>query len=130
MSRVLLHRKQFVENMMVSCPTPLYQTHLAHILVPVLEHVQYRLRYTWAPILEANSSVSTRALSTQDCEVVAALASRGGDEWYCSYYARGGVFTGELDETTSEAVVEKVRVEFTRVFCDVIQTSLALRGEW
>ena len=115
---------------MVSCPAPLYQTHLAPVLVPVLEHVQYRIRYTWAPILETNSSVSSRALSTQDCEAVAVLASRGGEEWYCSYYARAGVFTGELDETSSEAVVEKARVELTRVFCDVIQTSLALKGEW
>lgn len=129
-SVVLFYRKQFIENMMMSCPATLYQSHLAPFLIPVLDHIQYRLRNTWAPIIEPNSSIPTNALSTPACEAAAIVASRGGDEWYSSYYARGGVFVGELDGVTSEAVVEKVRVEVTRIFCDVIQTSLALRGEW
>lgn len=124
------YMKQFIENLLVSCPSTMYHSHLSPILQPVLEHVQYRLAYTWAPIIDPNNSISTAALSTPGCGDAAVLASRGGEEWLASYYARGGVFVGELDGVTSEAVVEKARVEVTRTFCDVVQSGLALKGEW
>ncbi|EED91241.1 hypothetical protein THAPSDRAFT_262934, partial [Thalassiosira pseudonana CCMP1335] len=43
--------KQFIELMMLSCPVTLYQSHLTAILGPLFEHMQYRLQYSWDPIL-------------------------------------------------------------------------------
>ncbi len=43
--------KQFMEYVLLSCPSTLYQTHLAPIAAPFFEHMEYRLKCTWAPIL-------------------------------------------------------------------------------
>ena len=67
---------------------------------------------------------------TADCESAAIIASQSGEAWYTSYYARSGLFVGGLDSETAEAAVEKHRVEITRTWSDVIQTALALKGEW
>jgi hypothetical protein len=47
-----------------------------------------------------------------------------------SYYARSGLFVGDLDAVTAESAVEKYRVEVTRIYSDVAQSALALKGEW
>lgn len=132
--------KQSVEPLMLSCPATLYKSHLAPFLRPILEHVQYRLQYTWSPILQnntttsvgggSNSSSTPAPLSTSGCDAAAILASRGGEEWFRSYYARGGLFVGSLDSVTAEAVLDKARVELGRFTCDVVQAGLGLRGEW
>jgi hypothetical protein len=105
-------------------------THLAPIIGPVFEHMQYRLDKTWQNVLRSPTGTPCRPLFTNDCESAAALASRGGDEWFVSYYARSGIFVGDLDGDTAEAAVEKGRIEMTRVFSDVLQSALALKGDW
>jgi len=37
---------------------------------------------------------------------------------------------GDLDTVSAEAAVEKVRVELTRCYSDMLQSALALKGEW
>ena len=128
--------KQFIEVLLLSCPPPLYSTHLAPIISPVFEHIQYRLEKSWEPILRPTNTGSTtmppscKPLFTADCEAAAIMASQSGETWISSFYARSGLFVGGLDSETAEAAVEKYRVEVTRTFSDVIQTALALKGEW
>eukprot|EP00970_Alexandrium_tamarense_P003318 scaffold529_cov196-Alexandrium_tamarense.AAC.14 len=123
--------KQFIELMMLSCPVTLYQSHLTAILGPLFEHMQYRLQYSWDPILGSGSSEATKALTSDGCADMAnRLASVGLEAWLVAYYARGGLFVGDLDTVTGEAAVEKVRVELTRNFADMIQSVLALKGGW
>eukprot|EP00536_Pseudo-nitzschia_multiseries_P001400 jgi/Psemu1/250511/estExt_Genewise1Plus.C_180109 len=122
--------KQFIEILLLSCPPPLYSTHLSPIIAPVLEHVQYRLEKTWEPILQPTVPLSCKPLFTSDCEAAAVMASQGGEAWYTSYYARSGLFVGGLDAETAEGSVEKHRVEITRFYSDVIQSALALKGDW
>ena len=106
-------------------------THLAPILGPVFEHVQYRLEKTWAPYLgPVVAPELCKPMFSSDCEAAAALASRGGEDWFASYYARAGLFVGDLDVVTAEAAVEKSRVEISRTFSDLLQTALALKGDW
>ena len=111
-------------------------THLSPILEPIFEHLSLRLRKTWQPILEEKSikrslcSEISAALTTRRCEEAATLAFTGGDAWFEVYYARGGLFVGDLEGTTAEAAVEKVRVDLSRTFGDVLQAALALKGEW
>lgn len=117
---------------MLTCPKTLYQTHLAPIVGPVFEHMRYRLEKTWLPILVSTAIPSPlcRPLFTNDCEAAASLAHRGGEDWFAAYYARSGLFVGDLDSVTAEAAVEKGRVEITRTFSDVLQSVLALKGDW
>ena len=115
---------------MLTCPSTLYSSHLAPILGPVLEHIQYRLEKSWDPIVNPASQISTKPLFTSDCNSAASLAASGGDTWYSSYYARGGLFVGDLDTVTAEAAVDKARVEFTRCYIDMLQTAFALKGDW
>eukprot|EP00980_Cylindrotheca_fusiformis_P027874 scaffold22560_cov135-Cylindrotheca_fusiformis.AAC.85 len=117
---------------MLTCPRTLYMTHLAPILAPVFEHMKFRLEKTWLPILQvtATSAQLCRPLVTNDCEAAASLASQGGEDWFASYYARSGLFVGDVDGVTAEAAVEKGRVELTRTFSDVVQSALALKGDW
>jgi hypothetical protein len=61
---------------------------------------------------------------------MSSLAGGGGEDWFTSYYARSGVFVGDLDAVTAEAAVEKFRVEVTRTFSDILQSALALKGDW
>jgi Exportin-5 family len=124
-------RKQFIETVMLSCPPPLYPTHLAPIIGPVFEHIRFRLEKTWEPIVQASTTgISCKPLFSRDCESAALLASGGGEAWYEAYYARSCVFVGDLDSETAESAVEKYRVEVTRVFSDMVQSSLALKGDW
>lgn len=123
--------KQFIELMMLSCPVTLYQSHLTAILGPLFEHMQYRLQYSWDPILGSGSSEATKALTSDgSADMANRLASVGLEAWLVAYYARGGLFVGDLDTVTGEAAVEKVRVELTRNFADMIQSVLALKGGW
>eukprot|EP00934_Nitzschia_sp_Nitz4_P007801 Nitzschia sp. Nitz4//scaffold105_size73764//38086//42509//NITZ4_005677-RA/size73764-augustus-gene-0.51-mRNA-1//1//CDS//3329532450//7791//frame0 len=121
--------KQFIEILLLACPITLYSTHLAPIVGPILEHLQHRLELSWDPILKGQGA-SPRPLFCSDCDAAAQVASQGGDIWYASYYARSGLFVGDLDGVTAEAAVEKQRVEITRTFGDVLQAALALKGEW
>lgn len=75
-------------------------------------------------------SAAIKALTSADCLDAAALAARGGEEWFTAYYARGGLFVGDLEAVTAESAVEKVRVELSRTLSDVLQAGLALKGEW
>lgn len=118
---------------MLACPVTLYQTHLSPILEPVFEHVVYRLQMSWKPVLDSsnpNNSSSLKALTTTGCDAVAAVAASGGEQWYTSYYARGGLFVGDMQGIGVEAAVDKVRVELSRTFSDVLQSALALKGDW
>jgi hypothetical protein len=116
---------------MLSCPHTLYMTHLAPILGPVFEHLQYRLDKTWLPIISSAVTPDLcKPLYNADCVNAAALASRGGDDWFVSYYSRTGLFVGDVDVVTGEAAVEKSRVELSRTFSDMLQTALALKGDW
>ena len=130
------HRKQFIEILLLSCPPPLYPTHLSPIVGPIFEHMKYRLDLSWRPILQppVNGPTTglqpTKPLSTRDCDSAAIVASQNGEAWYTSYYARSCLFVGDLDSETTEAAAEKYRVEITRTFSDVVQAALALKGEW
>jgi hypothetical protein len=116
---------------MLGCPFTLYMTHLAPILGPVLDHMHIRLEKTWLPITgPAVATEMCRPLFTTDCDAAAALASRGGEDWFSSYYARSGLFVGDLDPVTAEEAVDKGRVEISRTFSDLLQTALALKGDW
>jgi hypothetical protein len=64
------------------------------------------------------------------CCEAAELAKRGGQNWIRSYYARGGVYVGDADSIIGDAVVEKIRVELSRSFSNIIQSALALKGDW
>jgi hypothetical protein len=109
----------------------MYMTHLAPIIGPVLDHMQIRLEKTWLPITgPAVATEMCRPLFTSDCDAAAALASRGGEDWFTSYYARSGLFVGDLDAVTAEEAVDKGRVEISRTFSDLLQTALALKGDW
>ena len=87
--------KQFVEILLLSCPSTLYPSHLSHILGPLFEHMQRRLQFTWAPLLSSRSTLSdfAKPLTTASCDSVVNLAENGGDEWFTSYYERGGKYT-------------------------------------
>jgi len=121
--------KQFLDLTLLSCPSTLYESHLVPILAPFFQHLNYRLRCTWKPIQET-TTISTKPLATPDCVSLSDIASHGGDEWFISYYARGGLFVGDVDAVIGEAVVEKVRVDLSRCFSDMLQTALALKGDW
>ncbi len=124
--------KQVVEYLLIGCPSMLYQTHLAPIAAPFFEHMEYRLKCTWAPILNVSGTpaASTKALTSEDCSKAAESASIGGDQWIVPYYGRGGLFVGDLDALTGEAMVEKQRVELSRCYADMLQSALALKGDW
>ena len=123
--------KQFVEYLHLCCPSTLYQSHIAPIATQFFEHMEYRLKCSWAPILGGGpSSEATKPLITSQCNAAADLALRGGDEWYISYYSRAGAFVGDLEAVGGEAVVEKSRVELSRSYSDMLQSSLALKGDW
>lgn len=129
---ITMYMKQFVEVMLLSCPCRLYQTHLAPILTPLFEHLQFRLQTSWRPYLlsDPHSLNLVKSLGTMGCCEAAELAKRGGQNWIRSYYARGGVYVGDADSIIGDAVVEKNRVELSRSFSNIIQSALALKGEW
>mmetsp|Transcript_17763 Transcript_17763/g.35734 ORF Transcript_17763/g.35734 Transcript_17763/m.35734 type:complete len:133 (-) Transcript_17763:2766-3164(-) len=122
--------KQFIEILLLACPVTLYQSHLSPILEPVFEHVVLRLQMSWKPVLDSSDSSSLKALTTPECDAAALVAASGGEQWYSSYYARGGQFVGDMQGVGIEAAVEKVRVELSRTFSDVLQSALALKGDW
>ena len=116
--------KQFIETLMLSCPSSLYQSHTTAILGPVFEHLQIRLQCSWSPILCSGGlpTEATKPLFSVNCADAAnQLASIGWESWLIGYYARGGLFVGDLDSVTAEAMAEKARVELTRTFADMIQ---------
>ncbi|KAL3910653.1 MAG: hypothetical protein SGILL_007609, partial [Bacillariaceae sp.] len=83
----------------------------------------------WENVLQS-SGEPNKPMFTKDCEAAAALARDNSEAWYQSYYARSCIFVGDLDNETAESAVEKYRIEMTRVFGDVIQSALALKGDW
>jgi hypothetical protein len=124
--------KHVVEFLLITCPCTLYPTHLAPILDPIIDHIRYRLEKTWLPVLTTSSSNTDemKALSSADCHIVTQILARGEDTWFTWYYAHAGLFVGDLDTVTSEAAVEKYRVDISRTFSDMLQTVLALKGDW
>jgi exportin-5 len=127
--------KHVVEILLTSCPCSLYKTHLEPILGPIMDHIRYRLLRTWQPVLSPSVSnglltIPTKALCTADCAAVSQIYAQGEDLWFSWYYAHAGVFVGDLDQITAEAAVEKYRVDLSRTFSDVLQTALALKGDW
>ena len=122
--------KQFIEILMLACPFTLYMTHLAPVLSPVLEHVKYRLDRTWAPLIGTAPLERCKPLFTSGCDAAATLAAQGGDAWFDSYYARTGLFVGDLEVILADSAVEKQRVENCRVFADMLQAVLGLKGDW
>ena len=109
--------------------------------IVLLHYFRYRLECTWAPVVAANSTqgtplsrstseTTTSALTSKDCVQAADLAATGGTSWYSWYYAHSGLFVGDLDRVTADAAVEKYRVDVSRVFSDVVQSALALKGDW
>lgn len=116
--------KQFIEVLMLSCPSSLYQSHTTAILGPVFEHLQFRFQCSWSPVLGSGGlpTAATQPLFSFNCADTAnQLASIGVESWLIGYYARGGLFVGDLDSVTAEAMAEKTRVELTRTFADLIQ---------
>ena len=115
--------KQFIEIMMLSCPSSLYQSHIRAILGPVFEHLQFRFQCSWFPILGSGlPTEATKPLFSINCaEAANQLTTIGVDQWLIEFYARGGLFVGDLDSVTAEAMSEKARVELTRTFSDMIQ---------
>jgi hypothetical protein len=115
--------KQFIEIMMLSCPSSLYGSHITAILGPVFEHLQFRFQCSWRPILGSGlPTEATKPLFSFNCvDAANQLSIIGTDSWLVSSYARGGLFVGDLDLVTAEAMSEKVRVELTRTFSDMIQ---------
>ena len=127
--------KHVVELVLLSCPCSLYKTHLEPIIGPIMDHMRYRLEKTWLPVFSGtngnnNGVPATKALCSADCGNISQIASRGEEEWFSWYYAHAGLFVGDLDQVTSEAAVDKHRVEISRSFCDVLQSALALKGDW
>ncbi len=124
--------KQFIEYLHLCCPSTLYQSHVSPIARNFFEHMEYRLKCAWAPILNPGgaSSEATKPFNTSQCDSTAALALRGGDQWYLSYYYRSCAFVGDLEAVNGEAIIEKFRVELSRSYADMLQSSLALKGDW
>ena len=109
---------------MLSCPSSLYQSHTTSILGPVFEHLQFRFQCSWSPVLGSGGlpTDTTKPLFSVNCADTAnQLASIGVESWLIGYYARCGLFVGDLDSVTAEAMAEKTRVELTRTFADTIQ---------
>jgi hypothetical protein len=133
-----------VELVLLTCPCSLYKTHLEPIVGPFMDHMRYRLDKTWWPVLSGSADSTsrssnatgtgslqmTKALTSADCANVSQIASRGEEAWFSWYYAHAGLFVGDLDSVTSEAAVEKNRVDIGRAFSDVLQSALALKGDW
>jgi Exportin-5 family/Exportin 1-like protein len=128
--------KHVVEFFLLCCPCSLYPTHLAPIIGPIIAHIRYRLEKTWLPLLSSMPSndelvpTALKALNSADCSKVAHILNRGEDEWFSWYYAHAGLFVGDLDAVTSEAAVEKYRVDVSRTYTDMMLTTLALKGDW
>jgi hypothetical protein len=72
----------------------------------------------------------TNALSSNDCLKAAELAAKGGEEWWAWYYSHGGLFVGDLDRVTADAAVKKHRVDIGRNVSNVLQSAMALKGDW
>jgi len=123
--------KQFIEPMIITCPSPLYHSHVAPLLCPLFDHLNMRITSSWAPLV-GNSPTKhiMKALTSEKCVSFARASTNISDEWFHAYYARGGLFVGDLDPVTSEAMTEKVRLEVTRVFADMLMSAFALKGEW
>ena len=67
---------------------------------------------------------SLRKSHTDSQEGLLSFAMRGGNDWKYKYYASGGIFAGYCDAVTSEALIEKYRVDITRSFSDMLQVVL------
>jgi hypothetical protein len=124
-----LFLKTVVDYLLLTCPASLYASHLGPILQPVFDSMRERLAVSWAPAPESivRSSSALRSATLGSEQEVFRQDESAFLQWY---YRHGGLFVGDLDEGKSETVVEKTRVEMTRTFCDVLQSALALKGDW
>jgi len=87
------YMKNFLEPLLLSCPSSLYQSHLTPILVPFFTHIQYRLQITWAPVFEQSPNMDRmKPLTTRNCHHAANVASSGEIPWVMEYYPRGGKY--------------------------------------
>jgi hypothetical protein len=121
--------KQFIEPLIHHTPSSLYSTYLTPILGAILNHASWRLTCTWKVINgkpgSAPPSSATSTAAATDCS-----SGQGSDTWYETYYSYCGLFVGDLDETDSEAITEKIRTELSHCWADMIQGALALKGDW
>lgn len=85
---------------------------------------------TWDPVVNPQKASLARPLFTSDAQNAADLAKMGNEEWFSFYYARAGIFVGDLDVVNAETLVDKARVEFSRTYSDVLQAAFALKGDW
>mmetsp|Transcript_14279 Transcript_14279/g.29330 ORF Transcript_14279/g.29330 Transcript_14279/m.29330 type:complete len:1346 (-) Transcript_14279:24-4061(-) len=121
--------KQFVEPLIYHTPLALYSTYLTTILGTILDHARWRLACTWKVINGKVGSVppssSSSSAAATDCS-----SGQGSDTWLETYYSYCGLFVGDLDETDSEAITEKIRTELSHCWADMVQSALALKGDW
>jgi len=122
--------KQFVEPLLINCPTSLYNSHLAGIMSKLFTHLNWRLTSTWKS--DANGRVGSTAPSSTTATQAAADCKNGNgtDAWFETYYAYGGIFVGDLDNESSDQVVSRVRVDLTHAFVNFVQACFALSGSW
>jgi hypothetical protein len=88
------------------------------------------LEKNWYPIVNPSAEHLKRPLTSAECQSAGILAAACDEKWFSMFYARSGVFVGDLDLVTAEAAVDKCRVELSRTYSDVIQAALALKGDW
>jgi hypothetical protein len=121
--------KQFIEPLIHHTPASLYSTYLTSILGTIFNHASWRLACTWKVINGKPGSVppssTTSKAAATDCS-----SGQGSDTWYETYYAYCGLFVGDLDENDSEAITEKTRTELSHCWADMVQSALALKGDW
>jgi len=84
--------KQFIEILLLSCPVTLYETHLSPLIRPLFEHLEYRLKKNWEPVVNPNLETLARPLTSSDCAAAAYVAAAGGEQWFDPYYGRAGIF--------------------------------------
>lgn len=70
----------------------MYATHLSPIIRPLFEHLQYRLKKNWDPVVNANLETLARPLTSVDCAAASHIAATGGEQWFDPYYGRAGIF--------------------------------------
>ena len=124
-----LFLKIVADFILLTCPASLYASHLAPILLPILETMRIRLAMSWTTDDKASSSPSS-ALRTNSLDNVTQIFQQEENTFLQWYYGHGGLFVGDLDEARSETVTEKTKIEITRTYCDVLQDALALKGDW
>lgn len=124
-----LFLKIVVDFILLTCPASLYASHLAPILLPVLDSMRVRLAISWSTDEDASCRPAS-AFRTNDLHLVEQVFNQEESVFMKWYYSHGGLFVGDLDEARSETVTEKTKIEITRSYADILQDALALKGDW